>query len=123
MRYLALALLGLVLLAPGIGHLPLTDRDEARFVQASRQMLETGNLVDIRFQDEPRYNKPVGIYWLQATSAAASRLATGDGPLWSFLLASGLPVHNVSSLPFGLAFRRLFMGPSSLLLSCAAATV
>ena len=29
-------------------------------------MLETGDYVDIRFQDEVRYKKPVGIYWLQA---------------------------------------------------------
>ena len=29
-------------------------------------MLETGEYVDIRFQDEVRYKKPVGIYWLQA---------------------------------------------------------
>jgi 4-amino-4-deoxy-L-arabinose transferase-like glycosyltransferase len=33
-------------------------------------MLETGNFVDIRFQDETRYKKPVGIYWLQAAAVA-----------------------------------------------------
>ena len=29
-------------------------------------MIESGDYVDIRFQDEVRYKKPVGIYWLQA---------------------------------------------------------
>ena len=55
--------------------LPPTDRDEARFVQATKQMLETGDYVDIRFQDAHRYKKPIGIYWLQA---AAVKL-TGQG--------------------------------------------
>ena len=42
------------------------DRDEARFAQATKQMVESGDFVDIRFQDDVRYKKPVGIYWLQA---------------------------------------------------------
>ncbi len=29
-------------------------------------MVESGDFVDIRFQDDVRYKKPVGIYWLQA---------------------------------------------------------
>src|SRR5262245_66634229 len=29
-------------------------------------MIETGDFIDIRFQDTTRYKKPVGIYWLQA---------------------------------------------------------
>jgi len=51
---------------PGFLQIPPVDRDEARFAQATKQMIETGNYVDIRFQDEARYKKPVGIYWLQA---------------------------------------------------------
>lgn len=87
---LNLAIVGLIslfILAPGIDLLPLTDRDEALYVQASRQMLETGNWIDIRFQQEPRYKKPVGIYWLQGMSA----MMFGDGaasPLWVYRLPS-----------------------------------
>ena len=33
-------------------------------------MVESGDYVDIRFQDEPRWKKPVGIYWLQAAAVA-----------------------------------------------------
>jgi 4-amino-4-deoxy-L-arabinose transferase-like glycosyltransferase len=65
----ALAVLLLVSLAaflPGFLDIPPTDRDEARFAQATKQMLESGDYIDIRFQNEVRYKKPVGIYWLQA---------------------------------------------------------
>lgn len=85
--WLALVLFALLAFLPAIAALPVTDRDEARFVQASRQMLETGDYVDIRFQDEPRYKKPIGIYWLQSAAA----LATGEGadaPLWVYRLPS-----------------------------------
>ena len=53
---------------PGFFQIPPMDRDEARFAQATKQMLETGEYVDIRFQEEVRYKKPVGIYWLQAAA-------------------------------------------------------
>src|SRR6187551_3063708 len=67
-RRAAIALVTLSLLAfvPGFFQISPVDRDEARFAQATKQMIETGNYVDIRFQDEVRYKKPVGIYWLQA---------------------------------------------------------
>ncbi len=64
----AMFLLALCLVAflPGFFQIPPIDRDEARFAQATKQMVETGDYVDIRFQNEVRYKKPVGIYWLQA---------------------------------------------------------
>jgi 4-amino-4-deoxy-L-arabinose transferase-like glycosyltransferase len=51
---------------PGFFAIPPIDRDEARFAQATKQMVESGDYVDIRFQEEARHKKPVGIYWLQA---------------------------------------------------------
>jgi len=51
--------------------LPPLDRDESRYAQATSQMLQSGDYVDIRFQDEPRWKKPVGIYWMQAVAVAA----------------------------------------------------
>lgn len=56
---------------PGLASLQPMDRDEPRFAQATKQMLETGDLVDIRFQAEARHKKPVGIYWMQAATVAA----------------------------------------------------
>jgi 4-amino-4-deoxy-L-arabinose transferase-like glycosyltransferase len=67
-----LLLLGLVCFLPGIASLQPMDRDEPRFAQASKQMLETGDFVDIRFQAEARHKKPVGIYWAQAATVAAA---------------------------------------------------
>ena len=60
---MVLAVLAVAVLA---GHqtVPPMDRDESRFAQASRQMVESGDLVTIRFQDELRAKKPAGIYWL-----------------------------------------------------------
>ena len=49
---------------------PPMDRDESRFAQASKQMVESGDLITVRFQDELRAKKPVGIYWLQSASAS-----------------------------------------------------
>ncbi len=63
--------LSLAAFLPGILSVPPIDRDEARFAQATRQMMETGDYVDIRFQDEARHKKPVGIYWLQAAAVSA----------------------------------------------------
>jgi 4-amino-4-deoxy-L-arabinose transferase-like glycosyltransferase len=67
-----LVALCLVCFLPGIVSLQPMDRDEPRFAQASKQMLETGDLVDIRFQAEARHKKPVGIYWAQAAVVGAA---------------------------------------------------
>jgi len=66
-----LVVFSLVAFLPGFFQIPPVDRDEARFAQATKQMLETHEYVDIRFQDEVRYKKPVGIYWLQAAAVKA----------------------------------------------------
>ncbi|MFB2531476.1 ArnT family glycosyltransferase [Paracoccus sp. p4-l81] len=87
LRLALLALAAAVLFLPGLASLPVTDRDEARFVQASRQMVQDGNPVDIRFQDVARLNKPVGIYWLQAAAALASG-RRDRAPLWVWRLPS-----------------------------------
>jgi len=60
---------------PGFFQIPPVDRDEARFAQATKQMLESGDYIDIRFQNEVRYKKPVGIYWLQAGAVKTADLA------------------------------------------------
>ena len=61
-----LILVSLLAFLPGFFQIPPVDRDEAYFAQATKQMIETGDYVDIRYQDDVRYRKPVGIYWLQA---------------------------------------------------------
>ena len=63
-----LVLFCLIAFLPGFFQIPPVDRDEARFAQASKQMIETGQYVDIKFQNEVRYKKPIGIYWLQVAA-------------------------------------------------------
>lgn len=82
-----LVLVALAAFLPGLAGIAPLDRDEARFAQASRQMLETGDFVDIRLQDEPRYKKPVGIYWLQAATVTLAGYGA-DAPIWAHRLAS-----------------------------------
>ncbi|MGE0650680.1 MAG: ArnT family glycosyltransferase [Alphaproteobacteria bacterium] len=102
-RALALLfLLSLALYLPGIGALPVTDRDEARFAQATRQMMESGDFVHIRFQEQSRDKKPAGIHWLQA--AAVEVFAGGDtGAIWSYRLVSAFAASGAVLLLFALA--------------------
>ena len=86
-----LILCGLLLFLPGFFRIPPVDRDEARFAQATKQMVETRDFVDIRFQDDVRYKKPVGIYWLQAAAVeSASALGLSGAPLriWLYRIPS-----------------------------------
>src|SRR6201991_2491101 len=86
-----LLLCGLLLFLPGFFNIPPIDRDEARFAQATKQMVETGDLVDIRFQDEVRYKKPVGIYWLQAAAvetASALGVPRAQVRVWLYRVPS-----------------------------------
>src|SRR5437763_15926536 len=77
----------LFLYLPGIASIPPLDRDEARFAQATRQMLETGDFLRIRFQGETRNKKPAGIYWLQAVSVAAFSTPESNA-IWPYRLPS-----------------------------------
>src|SRR6201987_1677679 len=76
---------------PGFVSIAPIDRDEARFAQATKQMIESGDYVDIRFQDEVRYKKPVGIYWLQAgvgKTAGLLGLAQARTTTWLYRIPS-----------------------------------
>ena len=52
----------------GNGATSLWDRDEPRYAQCSRQMLQSGDWVVPRLYDEVRTAKPVFIYWCQAAA-------------------------------------------------------
>ncbi|HVZ99274.1 MAG TPA: glycosyltransferase family 39 protein [Caulobacterales bacterium] len=90
--YLLIALIALAGALPGVWRMPVMDRDEARFAQASRQMLETGDFIRIRVQDTPRNKKPIGIHWLQTVTAEAALPLTGGrlNEIWAYRLPSVL---------------------------------
>jgi 4-amino-4-deoxy-L-arabinose transferase-like glycosyltransferase len=52
----------------GTWSLPLIDRDEPRFAEASREMIERGNYVVPYFNNQLRLDKPPLTYWAQIAS-------------------------------------------------------
>ncbi len=99
-----LVLVCLVLFLPGFFSLPPIDRDEVLFAQASKQMVESGDFIDIRVGERPRYKKPAGIYWLQATAYAIAGEAHRHD-IWVFRLPSLIAATGAVLLTylFGLA--------------------
>jgi len=53
-----------------LGNAPLFDRDEGAFSEATREMLESGNYVSTTLNGEPRYDKPILTYYVQAVGVA-----------------------------------------------------
>ena len=52
----------------GLGAVPLFDLDEGAFSEATREMLLRGDYISTFLNGQPRYDKPILIYWLQAVS-------------------------------------------------------
>ncbi|MFN3549144.1 MAG: ArnT family glycosyltransferase [Mesorhizobium sp.] len=119
LHHALLLVLCLFAFVPGISTLPPTDRDESRFVQATKQMVASGDYVDIRFQDVPRYKKPAGIYWLQSAALAATGQGA-DAPIWAYRLVSVLAA-TIAVLATARLGATLF-GPNAGLIAGAALT-
>jgi len=97
-----IAVVALLSFLPGLATLPPVDRDEPRFAQATHQMVETGNYLDIRLQEQTRYKKPIGIYWLQSIAVWAT--GTGpDAPIGVYRLPSMLGAILAACLTWWLA--------------------
>ena len=67
-HYAVLAFLIFISFFAGLGSVPLFDVDEGAFSEATREMLESGNYLTTYLNGEPRFDKPILIYWLQALS-------------------------------------------------------
>ena len=99
----SLIILIIISLFSGQYSIPPIDRDEARFAQASSQMIQSGDYVNIKFQDEIRAKKPIGIYWLQAFSAKIF----GQEDIASYRIPSLLSSF-ITLVFFGLLTRLIF---------------
>ena len=66
LAWAAVALVVVLYLGLGTAALPLMDRDEPRFSEASREMLSGGDWIVPRLNGNPRFDKPPLIYWMQA---------------------------------------------------------
>jgi 4-amino-4-deoxy-L-arabinose transferase-like glycosyltransferase len=79
-----IAAMCLILYLAGNGRVSLWDRDEAWYSQTAREMVQRGDYVVPTFNGEPRYRKPVLIYWLMTAAysvfgdnEAGARFASG----------------------------------------------
>ena len=54
-----------------LGRAPLFDVDEGAFSQATLEMFQRGDYLSTYLNGEPRYDKPILVYWLQAASVLA----------------------------------------------------
>ncbi len=113
LHFLLLAVFCLFAFVPGIAALPPTDRDESRFIQSSKQMVESGDFVDIRLQDETRYKKPAGIYWLQSAAVLVSGKGA-DAPVWVYRTVS-VAGATLSVLALAWLGARMFGGSAGLI--------
>jgi 4-amino-4-deoxy-L-arabinose transferase-like glycosyltransferase len=99
----ALFLICFVAWLPGFFTIPALDRDESRFAQSSKQMLETGNFIDIQQGYEKRYKKPVGIYWLQSAATGVIDAVRGNkthDDIWTYRVPSFLGAFAAVALTF-----------------------
>lgn len=112
MPYIFLSVLCFSLYLPGIFTIPMDDRDSAHFAQATRQMMETGNYFQIRYQDVTRYQKPPGINWLQAASVKLFSSPESTA-VWPYRLPSVIGGWLSVLLTFWLA-RRFFSKKTAL---------
>jgi 4-amino-4-deoxy-L-arabinose transferase-like glycosyltransferase len=78
------ALLALVLNLAGNARTGLWDRDEPRYAVCVREMRDRGDWIFPTFNGEPRYHKPVLIYWLMRLSTALA----GDNPFGARLVSA-----------------------------------
>jgi hypothetical protein len=124
-----LALLCLALWLPGFFTIPPGDRDESRFAQATRQMVDTGDYVRIRFGAVERNKKPAGIHWAQAASVQALEAFGIEARrlIWAYRIPSlaGALIAVLATWHFGRALvgrRAAFLG-AAMLAGCVVLTI
>src|ERR671929_1514687 len=87
-----------------LGAAPLFDVDEGAFSEATLEMFERGDFLSTYLNGEPRYDKPILIYWLQA--AAVALIGPSE---WAFRLPSAICATLWAWLTY--AFVRRYYGP------------
>lgn len=83
--WLGLALLLGLLALWGLGAAPLFDVDEGAFSEATREILASGDWGHTTLNGTDRFDKPIGVYWLQAIAVAVFGVSE-----WAVRLPSAL---------------------------------
>ena len=81
---LLVAVVALTLNLAGNSRASLWDRDEPRYAGCTREMRERGDWILPTFNGEPRYHKPILIYWLMRAGFAVG----GDNPFGARLVSA-----------------------------------
>lgn len=63
-----IAIIGLLLFVPGLGAVHLFDWDEINFAESAREMLVTGDFLNVQINFRPFWEKPPLFIWMQALS-------------------------------------------------------
>jgi 4-amino-4-deoxy-L-arabinose transferase-like glycosyltransferase len=113
---MAVLCLSLALNLAGNGRVGLWDRDEPRYAVAVREMRERGDWITPSFNGEPRYHKPILIYWINGLGTYLA----GDNP-FGIRLGSALAGAGTCVLTWWLG-RRLLSPTSGLIAALALAT-
>lgn len=101
-----IGLLALTLNLVGNGRTSLWDRDEPRYSACVREMQARGDWIRPTFNGEPRYHKPILIYWLMRGGIALG----GDNPFGCRLVSA---VAGMCTCLLVRAMGRRMLGPSA----------
>ena len=88
----AVVIVGLLVLLPGINTLPLVDRDEPRFAQATLEMQQKDEWIVPTFNGEYRFDKPPLTYWLMRVSYTLCGVNETGARLYTVVSALGVAV-------------------------------
>jgi 4-amino-4-deoxy-L-arabinose transferase-like glycosyltransferase len=88
----------------GNGRVSLWDRDEPRYAGCTREMRARGDWVFPTFNAEPRFHKPILIYWLMRAGFALG----GDNPFGARLVSA---LAGTGTCLLVLAMGRRMLGP------------
>ena len=129
-RWDARLLLAALILFPflGLGTPPLFDLDEGAFTASTTEMFLRGDFLSSYLLGEPRYDKPILIYWLQAastgllgTSEFAWRLPSALASAGWILVTYGF-ISRVSNRSAGLTAAMIIATAAGLSIITRAAT-
>ncbi len=115
MRFIPLTLFALVFLFVSLGSAPLIDWDENIYAEASRQMVERGDYLNIYINNHPFAEKPPFFFWEQSLSyhlfgvnEFAARFPTAIAGLLTVWLCFAFGTR-VASSQFGLLWGMIYL--------------
>lgn len=115
-NYILLIILGFWFFVPFLGRVHLFDWDEANFAEAAREMIETGNFMQVTINYEPFWEKPPLFFWLQTLSMKcfgvnefASRLPNAIFGIFTLLLVYTIG-KKIYDRKMGLLWAGVFLG-------------